>query len=69
VTTEHLLSWFETRQMLGVSSPTLYAIVKRKELQPAALQQLGKQQRRFFRREDVETLKRKREGEQVTEEV
>jgi len=66
MTTETLLSWKETMELLGVSSPTLYVIVRqRQELRPASIQTIGKQQRQFFRREDVEALKRKREGEQV----
>jgi len=53
-------------QALGVSSPTLYAIVdERKELQPAAVQEIGKQQRRYFRPDDVEALRKKRLGEQA----
>jgi predicted DNA-binding transcriptional regulator AlpA len=70
VTTEQLLSWKETMVALGVSSPTLYAIVdKRHELQPAATQELGGQRRRSFRAADVAALKRKREGEQTEPEV
>ena len=70
MTSEDLLSWRETMQVLGVSSPTLYAIVdERHELQPASIQEIGKQKRRYFRQGDVKLLKRRREGEQVTDEV
>jgi predicted DNA-binding transcriptional regulator AlpA len=63
-----LLSWRETMLALGVSSPTLYAIVdERKELEPAEVRKIGLQTRRFFRRGDVEQLRRQREGAQVKE--
>ncbi len=66
MTDTDLLSWRETMQALDVSSPTLYAIVdERKELAPAAVRQMGQQTRRFFRRGDVEQLRRQREGAQV----
>lgn len=65
---DDLLTWQETMQLLGVSSPTLYAIVDdRKELAPAVDAALGKQRRRQFRRADVEALKRKRTGEAQVE--
>lgn len=64
VTTDQLLSWKDTMQALGVSSPTLYAILERGELEPAKTQQIGKQQRKFFREGDVTALRRKREGAQ-----
>lgn len=61
-----LLSWRETMQALNVSSPTLYAIVdERKELTPADVRQIGQQTRRFFRRGDVEQLRRQREGKPI----
>lgn len=66
--TTDLLSWRETMHALGVSSPTLYAIVdERKELEPAETRKIGLQTRRFFRRGDVEQLRRQREGEQVSD--
>jgi predicted DNA-binding transcriptional regulator AlpA len=68
MTIDDLLSWRETMQMLGVSSPTLYAIVDdRRELPPAAIRKIGQQTRRFFRRSDVEQLKQQREGGQIKE--
>ena len=69
VTTDQLLSWKDTMQALGVSSPTLYAILERGELEPAKIQQIGKQQRKFFREGDVTELRRKREGVQDSENV
>lgn len=67
---DDLLTWQETMQLLGVSSPTLYAIVDdRKELAPAVDTTLGKQRRRQFRRLDVEVLKRKRSGEAQVDSV
>lgn len=65
MTVEQLLSWKETMQALDVSSPTLYAIVGRNELQPAEVRQIGRQERKFFSPADVEALRRKRSGEQV----
>lgn len=57
-------------RVLGVSSPTLYAIVdERGELQPAEVRKIGQQTRRFFRRGDVERLRRQREGEQIADNV
>lgn len=61
---EELLSWQAAARILGVSSPTLYKIVERKELTPARVQVLGSQKRRYFRRDEVEVLRdRRREGE------
>jgi hypothetical protein len=67
VTTEDLLSWQQTMDALKVSSPTLYAIVGRDELKPAAIKQKGQQQRKFFRPADVERVRRQRDGEQIAD--
>ena len=65
---DELLSWKETMTALGVSSPTLYAIVNtRQELTAARVVQNGQQQRRYFRKADVEALRRQRAGEQPPE--
>lgn len=65
---DELLSWKETMIALGVSSPTLYAIVDaRQELTAARIVQSGQQQRRYFRKVDVEALRRQRAGEQTPE--
>lgn len=65
MTTEDLLSWQQTMDALKVSSPTLYAIVGRDELKPAAIRQIGQQQRKYFNPADVERLRRQRSGEQI----
>jgi len=65
MTQEDLLSWQETMQALQISSPTLYAIVGRQELMPSVVKQMGQQQRKFFRRDEVERLRRIRTGQQV----
>lgn len=58
-----LLSLDQAAALLGVSRPTFYAIVDdRHELAPAQERTIGRQRRRFFRRADVEALKRQREG-------
>lgn len=63
---EDLLSMQEAAQLLGVSMPTLYAIVdEREELQPAIVRYHGQQKRRYFRRSDVEELRQKRAGKTV----
>lgn len=63
---DELLSMQQTAQLLGVSMPTLYAIIdERKELTPAEERTQGQQRRRFFRRSDVEALRRVRAGEAV----
>ena len=64
MTTEDLLSWKQTMDALGVSSPTLYAIIGRHELAPATVQKLGQQERKFFYPADVERVRRQRSGEQ-----
>ena len=65
-TDDQLLSWDATAQLLGVSRQALYDIVgRRKDLAPAKVAMIGKQQRRYFLRRDVEALKRLREGEQI----
>jgi excisionase family DNA binding protein len=62
---DELLSMQETANRLGVSMPTLYAIVdKRKEL-TAIEQVIGRQRRRFFRCSEVEALKQRRAGQTV----
>jgi predicted DNA-binding transcriptional regulator AlpA len=66
VSDDDLLSMQETAQALGVSMPALYTIVdKRHEIEPAETRQLGRQRRRYFRRGDVEMLRRRRAGETV----
>jgi hypothetical protein len=65
MTTEDLLSWKQTMDTLGVSSPTLYAIIERQELTPATVQKLGRQERKFFHPADVERVRRQRSGEQI----
>ena len=68
-TANDLLSFDEAAAWLGVSRQTIYAIVnERHELRPAEERVIGKQRRRYFRRGDVEALRRKREG-QTTENV
>lgn len=69
-TDDQMLSWDATAQLLGVSRQALYDIVnRRKDLTPAKVATIGKQQRRFFAQHDVEALKRKREGEQIESNV
>lgn len=64
VSDDDLLSMQQAAQVLGISMPAFYAIVdQRHELEPAETRQLGRQRRRFFRRGDVEALRRRREGE------
>jgi hypothetical protein len=64
---DDLLSMKEAAQVLGVSMTAFYTIVdQRHELKPADTKQLGQQRRRFFRRGDVEALRRKRAGESET---
>lgn len=66
MTEEKLLTMQEAARLLGVSMPTIYAIVDtRKELAPVEERRIGKQRRRFFRRSDVERLKQERAGEDV----
>lgn len=62
-TDDDLLSMNETTALLGISRTALYTIVdERKELKAADERMIGSQRRRFFRRGDVEALKRQREG-------
>lgn len=64
---DDLLSMKEAAGLLGVSMPAFYTIVDtRHELEPAETRQVGRQRRRFFRRGDVEALRRRRAGESET---
>ena len=60
-----LLSMQQAAKVLGVTMPTFYAIVdKRNELTPAKIEQLGRQRRRYFRWSDVEALRNRRKADQ-----
>lgn len=60
---EELLSVPATAGKLGVSTTVVWRLVNRGELTPAKVEQRGKQTLRYFRSGDVETLRRKRTGE------
>lgn len=60
---DDLLSMQQAAQLLGVSMPAFYAIVRRNELSATETRWLGQQRRRFFRRGEVEALRRRRAGE------
>lgn len=59
---DELLSMKQTAEALEVSMPTFYEMMKRGDIAPAQIRQMGQQQRRFFRRSDVEQLRQRRSG-------
>jgi hypothetical protein len=60
---EELISIPVTAERLGVSETVVYKLVKRGDLSPAKVEQVGKQTRRYFRAGDVEALRQQRGGE------
>ena len=61
---ENLISMPVAAEQLHVTEAVVRRMVKRGELTPAKVQQLGRQTRRYFRSEDVEALRRRRSGEE-----
>jgi hypothetical protein len=60
---EELISVPATAERLGVSETIVRKLVRRGELIPAKVDQVGRQTRRYFRTRDVEALQQKRSGE------
>jgi len=60
---EELLSIPETAERLGVSDTIVRRLIKRGQLEPARVEHIGKQTRRYLRASDVEMLRRQRAGE------
>ncbi len=55
-----LLTFEQTRELLGVTRMTVYNMLHRNELIPTKIILLGKQQRRFFSKDHVLTIKASR---------
>lgn len=60
---EELISIPEAAERLAVSETVVRRLMKRGELTPAKVDQIGQQTRRYFRASDVEALRQKRGGE------
>lgn len=60
---EELISIPETATRLGVSETVVRRLVKRGDLAPAKIDQIGRQTRRYLKSSDVEALRRVRSGE------
>jgi excisionase family DNA binding protein len=59
---EELISIPEAARHLGVSETIIRRWIKRGDLQPAKVDQLGRQTRRYVRSADVEALRKQRGG-------
>lgn len=66
---EELLSIPDVARRLGVEPMTVHRIVKRGELKSVKEVAHGSQIRRYFRPDDVERLRREREGEREADKV